>query len=197
VKDFAPAAERNQQPICDLLTGALPVTGTVLEVASGTGQHVVAFARAFPHLTWQPSDVDPASLDSISAHLDEARPPNVQSPLLLDASAPDWPVAAADAIVTINMIHIAPWACCLGLLAGAGRLLPSGGLLYLYGPYRVDGAFTAPSNAAFDERLRAMDPRWGVRELREVERAANRNELALERVVDMPANNLSVLFRRT
>jgi SAM-dependent methyltransferase len=195
-KHVAPAAERNAEPIRAVLERALPPRGLVLEVASGTGQHAAHMARAFPQLTWQPSDPDPGAQDSIAAWRGEADLANLLPPVELDVTREPWPIAAADAIVCINMIHIAPWQAALALFGGAGRLLPEGGLLYLYGPYRFHGAFTAPSNAAFDASLRARDPAWGVRDLDDIEPAATAAGLHLEETVAMPANNHSLLFRR-
>jgi SAM-dependent methyltransferase len=193
----APAADRNKEPILAVLRTALPDSGLVLEVASGTGQHIVHFARALPGLAWQPSDPDAGARASIAAHVDRSRLGNIRPPVALDAAGEDWPLARADAIVCINMIHIAPWAACKGLMAGAGRLLPSGGILYLYGPFRRDGRHTAPSNEAFDASLRARDPSWGVRDLEDVTRLAGARGFALEDTVAMPANNLSVIFSMT
>ena len=156
----------------------------------------VYFAKALPGLIWQPSDRDPDALASIAAHGADAGLPNLLAPQRLDATAPQWPVTQAEAIVCINMIHIAPWAACAGLMAGAERLLPAGGLLYLYGPYKVDGRHTADSNRAFDEDLRARNPAWGVRDLDAVAALASDHGLGLVETVAMPANNLSVLFRR-
>lgn len=195
-KHVAPAAERNAEPIRAVLERALPPRGLVLEVASGSGQHAAHMARAFPQLTWQPSDPDPGAQDSIAAWRDEADLANLLPPVELDVTREPWPIAAADAIVCINMIHIAPWQAALALFGGAGRLLPEGGLLYLYGPYRFHGAFTAPSNAAFDASLRARDPAWGVRDLDDIQPAAAAAGLHLEETVAMPANNHSLLFRR-
>ncbi len=196
-KQVAPAAERNAEPIREVLERVLPARGVVLEVASGTGQHAAHMARAFPQLGWQPSDPDAGALDSIEAWRAEAGLANLRPPIELDAAAGVWPIAAADAVVCINMIHIAPWQAVLGLLRGAGRILPEGGLLYLYGPYRFRGAFTAPSNAAFDASLRARDPAWGVRDLHdEIVPAAEQAGFELEEVVAMPANNHSIIFRR-
>ena len=192
----APAVARNRDPILAVLRDVLAAPGTVLEIASGSGEHAVHFASALPHLVWQPTDPDAQALRSIAAHAAQAQLPNLLSPLELDASAALWPVTRADAIVSINMIHIAPWRAAVGLMAGAGRLLPPGAPLYLYGPYRRGGQHTAPSNAAFDESLKARDPEWGVRDLDEVAELADRHGLALQRTVAMPANNLSVIFRR-
>jgi cyclopropane fatty-acyl-phospholipid synthase-like methyltransferase len=196
----APAAERNKQPIAEVLGRVLaPLRrsgGTVLEIASGTGQHVVHLAATLPSLRFVPSDLDPSARASIEAWREQTGLPNVEVPVELDATAPRWPVEVADAIVCINMIHIAPWEACEGLMRGAARILPQGGVLYLYGPFAREGRHTAPSNAAFDEDLRARDPRWGVRDLVDVERQARTTGLSLEETVAMPANNLSVVFRR-
>jgi len=190
----APAAARNRDPILALLRSSLPATGTVLEIASGSGEHVVHFAAALPALDWQPSDPSPEARGSIAAWRDASRLANIRPPIALDAAAADWPVARADAILAINMVHISPWAATLGLLAGTARLLPAGGLLYLYGPYRRAGHPLAPSNAAFDADLRARNPQWGLRAVEEVAAAAT--GLRLAEIVEMPANNLSLLFRR-
>ncbi len=187
---------RNAEPITDQLRLILPARGLVLEVASGTGEHIVHFARAFPDLDFQPSDPDPAALASIEAWRAAEGPANLLAPIELDAASDRWPVARADAILCINMVHISPWAATLGLLAGAGRLLPTRGKLYLYGAYRQLGVPTAPSNEAFDQSLRSRNPEWGVRQLEDVIAAASDRGLALDRVVPMPANNLSVVFAR-
>jgi SAM-dependent methyltransferase len=193
----APAAERNKGPILAVLERVLPGSGVVLEVASGTGQHVVHFARALPALTWQPSDVDPSSLASIGAWIVQEQLPNLKQPVELDVCRSPWPVAHADAIVCINMTHIAPWAAARALIAGAARILPAGGVLFLYGPYRRYGADTAPSNRSFDEQLRAQNPAWGVRDMEDVERLAADAGLGLEEVLAMPANNFSLVFRKS
>jgi len=191
----APAVARNSEPILAVLRRTLPAQGTVLEIASGTGEHAVHFAAGLPKLTWQPTDRDADALRSIAAHRTSARLPNLLPPLELDAISPRWPVARADAIVSINMIHIAPWTAAEGLMAGAGRVLASGGVLYLYGPFKENGRHTAPSNAAFDASLKAHDPAWGVRDVAEVSDLAGRHGLALVERVAMPANNLSLVFR--
>lgn len=193
-KRHAPAAERNATPILEVLRRVLPDRGLVLEIASGTGQHAAHVARALPALTWQPSDPDPDARASIAAWCAEVALPNLRPPLALDVTRP-WPIDAADAIVCINMVHIAPWTAALALLAGAAARLPAGGPLYLYGPYRFDGV-TAPSNEAFDASLRARDPAWGVRDVRDLEAAAAAQGLALVETVAMPANNHSLIFRR-
>ncbi|MFC7475387.1 DUF938 domain-containing protein [Dankookia sp. GCM10030260] len=192
----APTVARNRDPILEVLRRHLPETGTLLEVSAGTGEHAAYFAAAFPGLVWQPTDPDPAARASIAAWAREAKLNNLRPPLALDAAAEDWPVARADAVLCINMIHIAPWAAGLGLLRGAARLLPPGGTLILYGPYKRGGAHTAPSNAAFDAGLRAQDPDWGVRDLEAVAAEAAAAGFGPPEVVEMPANNLTLIFRR-
>lgn len=192
----APATARNRDPLLQVLRGVLPASGLVLEVASGTGEHAVHFARALPELLWQPSDPDPQARESISAWRGAEGSANLLSPVALDAAATDWPVPHADAIVCINMIHISPWASTEGLMAGARRLLPTGGPLVLYGPYRRAGYPLAPSNLEFDEDLRRRDFRWGLRQLEEVSDCAMTQGLELDSVAEMPANNLTVVFRR-
>jgi SAM-dependent methyltransferase len=193
----APAVARNRDPILAVLRQLLPTEGTVLEIASGSGEHAVYFAAGLPHLTWQPTDVDPVALKSISAPRDLAALPNLQSPVKLDVQAAAWPITRADALVCINMLHIAPWSAAEGLIVGAGRVLPPAGVLYLYGPFQQSGQHTAPSNAAFDESLRARNPEWGVRDVTDVAELAGRKGLELAEQIAMPANNLSVVFRRT
>jgi SAM-dependent methyltransferase len=191
----AAATERNRAPILEVLRRALPDEGFVLEVASGTGQHAAFFAAALPHLTWQPTDIDPRHLESIRAWSRVAAAPNLASPLHLDVEVDPWPIARADAVVNINMIHIAPWSACEALMRGAARILPAGGVLFLYGPFKRGGQHTAESNARFDERLRGEDPRWGVRDMGDVEDTASKSGLRLVEVVPMPANNHSLVFR--
>jgi SAM-dependent methyltransferase len=195
VKRRAPATERNREPIAAVLREVLPESGIVLEVASGTGEHAAFFAALFPALRWQPSDPDPEALESIRAWRNEGELANLLAPVRLDASADAWPIASADAILCVNMVHISPWAATEGLMRGAGRLLGAGAPLILYGPYRRAGVPTVPSNEAFDASLRARDPQWGLRALETVEAEAERNGLRLERVVEMPANNVSAVFR--
>ncbi len=197
-KRDAPATQRNREPILERLAHWLDGPATVLEVASGTGQHAVFFAEKLPHLVWQPTDGDPSSLESISAWAEESGLPNLRPPLLLDASSSDWPVVAGevDTIFNANMIHIAPWSAAQGLLAGAGQVLPVAGRLVLYGPFKIDGAHTSPSNAAFDESLRARDPRWGVRALEDVRATAEASGLVHEETAELPANNKLVVFRK-
>lgn len=193
MRQRAPATERNREPIGEVLARELPATGTVLEIASGTGEHALAFATRFPGVTWQPSDPDPDARASIESWRREEGPPNLRSPLALDVMDA-WPIEHADAIVCINMVHIAPWEASMALFAGAARLLPPGGLLYLYGPYRFDGQ-TAPSNIEFERWLHGKNARFGVRDIRDLERVAV--GFALRGVIAMPANNHSLLFRRT
>ncbi|HYJ52429.1 MAG TPA: DUF938 domain-containing protein [Allosphingosinicella sp.] len=192
----APHVARNAAPITEVLGGVLPARGLVLEIASGTGEHIVHFAREFPKLLWQPSDPEAAALRSIDAWRAEAGLFNLLPAVSLDARARDWAVAQADAILCINMVHISPWAACQGLMRGAARLLVPGAPLYLYGAYRQTGVETAPSNEAFDESLRARDPEWGLRNLEDVVAEAETHGFALESVTPMPANNLSVVLRK-
>ncbi|NBJ12994.1 DUF938 domain-containing protein [Microvirga arsenatis] len=192
----SPSVARNRDPILAVLRRVLPPTGTVLEIASGTGEHAVYFAAALPHLTWQPSDQDEQALRSIAAHRANSGLPNLLAPLSLDAAAAEWPVDRADAVVAINMIHISPWRATQGLMAGAGRVLPPGGVLYLYGAYKENGAQTAPSNETFDADLRHRNPDWGVRDLEAVAELAASHGLTLTECVPMPANNLSLVFQR-
>ena len=193
MKRRAPAAARNRGPILEVLRRHLPAKGLVLEIASGSGEHAVHFAEGLPDLVFQPSDPDPearASIDDWASGLDNVRPA-----LVLDATSPNWPIERADAVVCVNMIHIAPWEAAVGLIAGAARLLPPKGVLYLYGPYRRDGWPTAPSNEAFDRELRQRNPAWGVRDLEAVTALAGAQGFTAPEVVEMPANNLSVVFR--
>lgn len=192
----SPAALRNRGPIFDVLARILPPSGTVLEVASGSGEHVVHFARQAPHLIWQPSDPTPAARASIVAWTEAEGLPNVMPPLDLDVEAGDWPIAQAAAMLCINMTHISPWAATEGLMFGAARLLGPGAPLYIYGPFRRAETATAPSNEAFEADLRRRDPRWGLRDVEAVAACAVVNGLTLADVVEMPANNLSLVFRR-
>jgi SAM-dependent methyltransferase len=192
---YRPHVARNREPILDVLRRVLPPRGLVLEIASGSGEHAAYFAKELPALVWQPSDPDPQALGSIAAHREAAEAPNLLAPLRLDVTSAHWPLEHADAAMCNNMIHISPWTASEGLMAGAGRILPAGGILYLYGPYKINGRHTAPSNAAFDADLRARNPEWGIRDLDEVTALAGRHNLALVETVRMPANNLSVIFR--
>ncbi len=217
-RQFAPATERNRDAILAVLERVLPETGLMVEIGAGSGQHAAYFAPRFPGLAWQPTEPDPDGRASIKAWAEAADAPNLRPPLDLDVTRNPWPIEQEagtgvtdqlgaeqktrtgtqkfDAVFSANMIHIAPWQCCLGLMAGAGRILNEGGLLVLYGPFKRDGEHTAPSNADFDAGLRNRDPAWGVRDLGEVAEAASDNGLALEETVDMPANNLMAIFRR-
>lgn len=198
----SPAARRNRDAILAVLRRVLPVEGAVLEVASGSGEHAAWLAAHLPGLVFQPSDPDPASRASITAWIAHEGLSNIRAPLALDACDEDWALPAdiatrLVAVLCINLAHIAPWQATLGLLRGAGRTLRSGGVLYLYGPYKREGSHTAPSNAAFDASLRARDPEWGVRDLEDVAAAAGREGFALSGVEQMPANNLSLILRKT
>jgi SAM-dependent methyltransferase len=192
-----PATLRNRDVILDVLRGVLPASGLILEIASGSGEHVVHFANALPGLTFQPSDPDETALRSIAAWIAESGLHNIRPPLLLDATQDDWPVATADAILCINMIHISPWRATEGLLRGAARVLPAGALLYLYGPYRQASMVTAPSNEAFDISLKSRNAEWGLRNLEDVAALAKALGFSEPQVTPMPANNLSVVFRRS
>jgi hypothetical protein len=208
---FAPATQRNREPILEVLSAVLPL-GTVLEISSGTGEHAVFFAPRLAPRIWIPSDPDPIARASIAAWRNHAPTKTLYPPIALDVCAPVWPLEQAElpdslrdlnlqrdpiqAIVNINMIHIAPWEACLGLLAGARRILPIDGVLYLYGPFQRRGEAMASSNVAFDQSLQAQNPQWGIRTLEAVVEAAHAQHLALVEVRSMPANNLSVIFRR-
>jgi len=192
----APAALRNREPIAEVLNEWLPTEGLVLEIASGTGEHAIYFAERFPRIEWQPSDLHPDALDSIRGWRESAGLPNVREPVVLDASSPNWPVERAQAVLSINMVHISPWRSALGLIAGAARVLPPEGPLILYGPWLKDDIVTAPSNLAFDSDLRARDPEWGLRRVEEFAEAAERADLWLMETRSMPANNLMLLLRR-
>ncbi len=212
LRQHAPATQRNREPILEVLQRVLPPAGTILEIASGTGEHAIFLAPRLQPRRWLPTDLGDDRLASIRAWQAAAAAANLYPPLELDASQTSWPVetgtlpaglSAADlaaapinAIVNINMIHISPWTATLGLFAGAGRILPPGGILYLYGPFKLDGEHTAPSNAAFDQSLRLQNPTWGVRDLADVQAAAAAEQLDWLETVAMPANNLSVIFRR-
>lgn len=196
VKSFAPAAERNRQPILDVLRRVLPHRGVVLEVASGTGQHARFFSERLTDLDWQPSDASTEALRSIGAWVDDAARPNLRAPVQLDVRWPTWPVDRADAVICINMIHISPWEASEALFRGAARLLPQDGPLITYGPYRLHGAHTAPSNAAFDESLRSRNSTWGVRDVDELTELAGQNGFSLASRFDMPANNMTLHWRR-
>ncbi|BDA85672.1 SAM-dependent methyltransferase [Aureimonas sp. SA4125] len=192
----SPAALRNRDPILGALRNVLPAKGTVLEIASGTGEHILHFAGQLPELTWQPSDASPEARASIAAWMTCENRANLLPPLDIDAAGPEWPIRHADAILAINLIHISPWAATLGLMRHAGEILPRGAPLLLYGPFRRGGAALEPSNAAFDEDLRLRDPAWGIRDLDAVAAVAEAQGLILGPVRAMPANNLTVIFTR-
>ncbi|MES2119090.1 MAG: DUF938 domain-containing protein [Pseudomonadota bacterium] len=195
-KRSAPAALRNREPIAEVLRDWLPQSGLVLEIASGTGEHAEHFAREFPALDWQPSDVHPDALASIAARQSEADLPNLRAPCVIDAASREWPIETADAVLSINMVHISPWASALGLIAGAAQILPPRGPLILYGPWLTDAVEPVPSNLAFDTDLKVRDPEWGLRRVEDfAAAAAPAFELVETRA--MPANNLMILFRRT
>jgi SAM-dependent methyltransferase len=191
-----PSAERNKDPILDVLARVLPRRGLVLEIASGTGQHVVHFAKALPDLTWQPSDADAELRESIALRVREEQRANINSPIELDVTKVPWPVHAADAVMAINLIHVAPWSATLTLFQGARAVLSAEHVLFLYGPYRRFGHHTSESNAQFDLDLRAHDPQWGLRDLEAVSDVAAGAGFVLAETVEMPANNLSLVFKR-
>ena len=195
-KWFTNSAERNKGPILDVLARVLPKRGVVLEIASGTGQHVLHFAKALPGLAWQPSDPDPELRESIALRVKEQQLANVNPPVDLDVIRLPWPLQTADAIVCINMIHVAPWSATLALFEGAKALLATQHVLFLYGPYRRFGQHTSKSNEQFDSDLRAQDPQWGLRDLEAVSEVAAASGFVLAEVVEMPANNFSVIFKR-
>lgn len=199
MKKHAPATQRNKDPILNVLARVLPARGTVLEIASGSGEHAIHFASNLPHLEWQPTDHDAGAIASMEEYRAEASLPNLRAPISVDAcaEASTWGFAAVDAIVSINMIHIAPWAACQGLMRGAAMLLAPEGVLFLYGPFKRGGAHTAPSNESFDADLRERDAAWGVRDLDDVTVEAEKHRLSRVEVVEMPANNLSVIFRKS
>ena len=193
----APAALRNREPIAAVLKEWLPANGTVLEVASGTGEHAVWFAERFPDLEWQPSDTHADALASIASWADASGLPNLRKPVVIDATASYWPVVSADAVLNINMAHISPWSASLGLIAGVARLLPSNGPLVLYGPWLKNDIETVPSNLAFDADLKSRDPEWGLRRVEDFAEAASAKGLRFVDFRHMPANNLMLLFRRS
>jgi cyclopropane fatty-acyl-phospholipid synthase-like methyltransferase len=192
----SPSAERNKGPIAGVLQRVLPESGSVLEVSSGTGQHAVHFARAMPHHVWQPTECDAACLQSIAAWLATEKLENIKAPFYLDVHNKVWPAAHVDAIVCINMIHIAPSSATNALFRGASTIMNSGGELVLYGPFRRQGQHTSPSNESFDRLLRAQNPEWGVRNLDDVAHAAEKAGFDVRESCEMPANNLTVIFRK-
>ncbi len=198
-KQFSPSAARNTEPILAAMRPRLPVSGRALEVASGTGQHIAAFATAFPGLDWTPSDPHAAARASIAAHVAEAGLANLRPPRDLDVTDPGWAEAVEaglDVMVAINLLHISPWEATLGLLAGAGRLLAPDGRLFIYGPFSRGGDYLSQSNVQFDASLRYRDPSWGLREADDVAAAASAEGLDLGEVIAMPANNLMLMVAR-
>ena len=193
---LSPSAERNKGPVAEVLKQVLPDRGVVLEVGSGTGQHVVHFAQEAPHLTWQPSERDGECLQSIALWLAAEGPANVLAPLRLDVAEQPWPIASAAAVVSLNMIHIAPWDAGMALIRGAAAVLGPGAMLFLNGPFRRGAPHISPSNEAFDRQLRAQNPAWGVRDLEEVARYAVAHGFGPPETHEMPANNLSVMLRK-
>jgi SAM-dependent methyltransferase len=195
-RQYAPATLRNRDFILDVLLDALPTTGLILEVGSGSGEHIVHFARNFPALVFQPSDPEPDALLSVAAWVRATGATNVRAPIALDASYSVWPIASADGIICINMVHISPWEATLGLIRGAAAILPPASPFYLYGPYRREGFATAPSNQSFDRSLRDRNPTWGLRHPEAVAAIAQSVGFSAPAITEMPANNLSVVFRR-
>jgi hypothetical protein len=199
-RQYAAATQRNRSPILEILSETLPTKSNILEIASGTGEHAVFFASELKLCRWIPSDVNFLARESIVAWKNACLVDNLELPLLIDVTQNNWQQqlenCEINAIININMIHIAPWQACLGLIQGAGQILPSGGILYLYGPYKRNGEHTASSNTSFDHSLRDRNPLWGVRDLEEVVETAAAQNLKLKQVIEMPANNLSVIFSR-
>lgn len=200
IRQYAPATQRNREPILEILTKVLLPGSNVLEIASGTGEHAVFFASQLKSCHWTPSDINPTSWESIAAWKHASDVDNLDLPLSIDVTQENWLQQVKgkkiDAIVNINMLHISPWLACLGLMEGAGEILAPGGILYLYGPYKRNGEHTAPSNDSFDRSLRDRNSQWGIRDLEAVIKAAALADLRLQQVIDMPANNLSVIFSR-
>jgi Protein of unknown function (DUF938) len=195
-RQYAPATVRNRDFILDILRDVLPMTGVILEIASGSGEHVVHFARNLPSLVFQPSDPEPETLLSVAAWVKDAQVTNVRAPIVLDASQSPCPIGSADGVICINMAHISPWDATVGLITGAAAILPPGSPLYLYGPYKRKGLATAPSNETFDRNLRDRNATWGLRDLEAVVAIAQSVGFSIPTVTEMPANNLSVVFRR-
>ena len=199
-RQYAPATERNREPILEILKSVIIPNSNILEIASGTGEHGIFFAKHFKSCSWIPSDINPTARESIIAWKNRENVDNLASPLEIDVTKSNWIDGVTnkniDAIVNINMIHISPWQACLGLIAGAGEVLPKQGRLYLYGPYKRNGKHTAPSNANFDLSLRDRNPSWGVRDIEAVVKTATKADLKLQQIIEMPANNLSVIFTK-
>ena len=196
MKRHAPATARNSQPLAEVLARELPASGTVLEIASGSGEHAVFMARRFPALDWQPSDRDAEALASVDAWAAEGGCANLRPAIALDAARAEWPIAAADAVLCVNMVHISPWDAAAGLFAGAGRILASGAPLVLYGPFVEPDVETAASNHAFDQSLRQRDPAWGLRSTADLDRLAAGHGMTRTARCAMPANNLVLVYRR-
>ena len=196
-KRYAPAAGRNAEPIMNMLEDILPNTGTVLEIASGTGQHAAEFARRFRHVHWQPSDIESASIESITAYVSEAQLDNLRAPIRIDTASETWQCGIVETILAINLLHIAPWSAALGLFSGAQRHLSSDGIVVLYGPFRFFGQVNAPSNERFDQQLRRECSDWGLRDLVDICGAAVEQGLRLDAVLPMPANNHLLVFKQT
>ena len=195
-RQYAPATLRNRNFILGILRNVLPTRGVILEIASGSGEHVVHFARHLPNLVFQPSDREPDALHSVGAWVKATRVTNVRAPMVLDASQSPWPIASADGIICINMVHISPWDATLELIRGAAAILPPTAPFYLYGPYKREGVATTPSNQAFDRSLRDRNPTWGLRDLEAVAAIAQSVGFSVPTIIEMPANNLSVVFYR-
>jgi Protein of unknown function (DUF938) len=195
-RQYAPATARNRDFILDVLRDILPTTGIILEIASGSGEHIVHLARNLPSLVFQPSDPEPDALLSVAAWMKAAEVANVRAPIVLDASRSLWPIASADGMICINMVHISPWDASVGLIRGAAAILPPGSPLYLYGPYKRKGFATALSNEAFDRNLRDRNPIWGLRDLEAIAAIAQSAGFSIPDITEMPANNLSIVFRR-
>ncbi|MBL4800625.1 MAG: DUF938 domain-containing protein [Emcibacter sp.] len=202
-KKYAPATDRNREAILKVLKGCLPDHGTILEIASGTGQHAIYFVEQLPNHYWQPSDPDLNCRNSISAWWWETQLNNILPPMDINTQADNWPIENSTpplpvtSMVCINMIHISPWASTVGLMKGAARILPKYGVLYLYGPYKIDGKHTAPSNELFDISLHSRNSEWGVRDLNDVKELAKDHGFGFVKTVEMPANNLSVIFKKS
>jgi hypothetical protein len=194
---YAPSSARNRDALLQVLKLILPQTGTILEIASGTGEHACYFAPAFGAAIWQPTDADESAIASINAHREADSPANLAPPLRLNVMESKWKVNAADAVLCVNMVHITPWVCCKNLLRGCAHVLSPGAPLVLYGPFKQDGAHTAPSNAKFDQTLRGQNAEWGIRDMAEIAEAGKARGLTIEDPIAMPSNNFCLIFRQT